>query len=751
MKNLLLPVMLFLGLFTLHGQIPMEQVYIHTDRDVYGPSDEIRFKAYLKNNNKSVSAGSQLFMLLINPSGSLVADSIYTLNRNKNSGSLMIPDSLAEGEYQIVAYTDRMDTGKPEDAFSRKIIIRKNEIDGLFINLTPDASYYNPGDVARIGIRIGFQNQLIYNNDHFNYLASKDGVPFQTGTGKTDSEGSAGLSIQIPADTVEGLITLAVSAGYKKYHGSVSIQLPAAGMPVFLNFFPEGGTFVDGLDTKVAFHAQDFEGNPFEFEGVIFDQDDEPYDTIRCNNLGIGSFQITPDLTDPLKVRIIRPFGIFKDIPLPKVKEAGIQMILKNRTSSFLEFQVRTTYFHANQELYAIAEINGEGLSKKTLILDDTLSFQVQTDGIAEGIIRVSLVNKTGTTLAQRSVFIFRPGSRVICKTESGRNSNQGIKTLMIDVQCRDRKSVNADISVSLADDIISPGWNQGPDIHSWFLLGNSSRALPRGYFSNPANVDPLLLDNLMLTRIDSTITWNQEFSKAEIPSTTNRLDYRDRLLKLYQSRPFEQIVAQFHKDQFFNRYFMSGMNSVPAFIRSNMSDLEEMGIIPARPTQQERIQRQLEIGVPLLSVLKSVKYYELIGDQVFFRPKRTLYPKGALFLIDGIPKGNSIVSLRDYSSNEFTNIEVSLATSDVLKYDGESDGIIFLSTKKESEPAPDSRTKPVRKYNPTLYWNPDLTLNGDGPVNLPMPRPELKSSWRLVMVGVDGNGNYFEGNNLIK
>ena len=176
------------------------------------------------------------------------------------------------------------------------------------------------------------------------------------------------------------------------------------------------------------------------------------------------------------------------------------------------------------------------------------------------------------------------------------------------------------------------------------------------------------------------------------------------------------------------------------------MTDLVEMGIIPARPTQEDRIRRQLEDGVPILSVLKMVKPYTIIGNRIFFRPnKSVMYPKGALFIIDGLQKGNTIDVLDDFSPFEFTNIQVSLSSSEILKYDGEAEGLILLTTKKSNNSSPELIINPVRKYNPTLYWNPEVRTSGTGTVSLSMPKPELKTTWRLVIQGVDCKGNYVE------
>jgi hypothetical protein len=727
------------------AQVPDVMLYIRTDRDVYAPTDAMNFTAYMNSRDVSGPTGTRLFVCLQNPSGKVVADTSFAASNDRCTGALILPDSLADGEYRILSYTAVMEKGRPEDIFTRKIFIRKNDLPGLVIRLTPDAPFYRLGETARLDIHIGFQNRQLFNNDRYSYLACKDGVPFMNGTGTTDATGKSTLEIRIPADTESGLITVAVSAEYRKYHGSASILLPADGMPVFLNFFPEGGTFIDGLETKVGFRAQDFQGEPLDFEGLLLDQDDQPVDTIRGGTLGIGSFTMLPDRTDPLKVRITHPSGISRDIPLPGIKESGIQMILQERTSTFLGFFVRTTFLHANQPLTALAESGGSVIFRKPLVLDDTISFRVPVEGIREGVFRVSLVSKNGTTLAQRCVFFTPPAMQVVCKNTYAKGNYAKINTINLSVLDPARQPVNAGMSIAVVDDILSPDWNHEPDIRTWFLLGQSARALPPGYFSGVAPADSSLLDDLMLARIDTTVRWNPEIS-ARVPAPPAAVDFRSRLLGLYQPKPFEKLVARFHKDRFVNEYLTDGNTVLPSFIKRNMADLEELGMIPAAPTIDDLVRRQLQNGVPVLSVLRMVKAYTLIGDRVFFRPNKSIsYPKGALFLIDGIVKGNSISVLDDFSPQEFTGIKVSLASSEILKYDGEAEGLILLTSKRSDNYSDELTARPLRKYNPTLYWNPEVKTTGMEPVQLAMPDPALKSLWRVVITGVDKNGNYFE------
>jgi hypothetical protein len=731
----------------LQAQIPGEMVYLHTDRDVYAPLDEINIKAYLKNGYSSELTSSELFVCLLDPVGKKVAYGTFPVSGFQASGSVFLPDSIREGEYRLLGYTDQMKKGAPQAAFTRKIFIRPVKFQELFVGLSLDAPHYAPGDVAELRIHIGMQDDKPYTNDQFSYLACKNGVPYQNGIGKTDEKGNASLLVRIPSTEEEGLITISVDARSKRLTGLAALLVPADGMPLFLNFFPEGGSLIDGLDTRVAFRAQDFEGNPLEFEGLIVDQDNQPVDTLRSNPLGIGSFRLIPDRTDPLKVQITRPAGIKKEIPLPAVLPAGVQLILNSRSDHSLDFLVRTNILHSAMKLTAIAEYGGRITTRLPLVLDDTLSFRVPVDSLPGGVVTVTLLNEKNQPVASRPVFLKPALSQVTCAIMAGKGKNPAVTGLALSVKDPAGQPVESSLSVSITDAIMSPAWSRNPDVRTYFLLGPSASALPPGYFSDPARVDEALIDNLMLTRADSVTNWNRIIHPPTKIVEPLLDDFRERLIALYRPGPFEQLVAQLHKDLFFNKYMLTLKNDLPEFIDRNRDDLEAMRIIPARKTMDDRVRQQLDNGIPIVNLIKSISSCTIQDSMLIFGKgvNSMQFPKGALIVIDGTPRGSRIDVLSYYSPYDIATIRVSQKISDVLKYSGDAPAVVLITTKQAQVSVADDEPLPSGTYNPTVYWNAAVKAPRTATVLLSIPKPELKSDWRIVVQGTDESGNYVE------
>ena len=737
MKKLLLSCFICCAFTTVRAQAPEALIYVHTDRDVYAPLDQLNFKAYLQSGSPSVSTGGNLFILLMNADGKVVAEKDFTMSNGQGAGILSLPDTLRDGEYRLVAYTDDMKKGSPKDAFSRKIFVRKSGFQDLFIKMEPDAKWYVQGDYAQVKVHITGVDGKPYVNDQLMYLASKNGSPYQNGLAKTDENGDASLNVRIPATGEEGVLILAVQAESGKLRGSGAIQIPGGGMPVFLNFYPEGGSLINGLETKVAFRAQDFQGLPFDFSGVIIDQNQTVIDSIKSTSFGIGSFKIIPSLKETLRVKITKPAGMIREIPLPKVQATGFQLKLKERKERVLTFQVITK---------GPVEVPGLGISsgknsdvmrfdENPDLLEADSTFSIAT-GKVSGTLCFSLQNSAGRILSQRSVFINPPASRILSSDGSGKSKSKDPNSLNLTVTDATGKPVDASLSISVTDAVMSPDWNREPDIRSWFLLGSLASALPAGYFSDTASVDETLLDNLMMTRIDTMTIKN--------PADQ---DFRSRLIKFYQPKPFDKLAATFHRDRFFNEYYVSAKNDFPSYIKINKSQFQELGFLPGKPTQEDRIRQQLEIGLPVLNVIKSIKPYTLTDNQIFFAKGRNSleYPKGALIIIDGAEKGCNVEVLNTLSPYDIATIKVSDKISDILKYSGDATGLIVITTRKATGAAVEAEKVSEKFYNPTRFWNPGLKISASVPIPLILPKPELRSSWLVVIRGVDSQGNWVE------
>ncbi len=87
-----------------------EKIYVQTDRDYYYPRENIWFKVYMGYSMPMLrdTLSKTLYVELINPDHRVFRSKVYRIKEGVSWGDFKLPDSLANGEYYLRAYTNWM-------------------------------------------------------------------------------------------------------------------------------------------------------------------------------------------------------------------------------------------------------------------------------------------------------------------------------------------------------------------------------------------------------------------------------------------------------------------------------------------------------------------------------------------------------------------------------------------------------------------------------------------------------------------
>jgi len=110
-----------------------DQVFVHTDRNMYAPGDTIRFQTYIRDRYTNVfqSTSASLYALLFNDRNIVTDSSRFKIDKSTSSGWMTIPDNAQTGKYHFVAFTGKMENYDPADAFQLDIYVKekaKNQV-----------------------------------------------------------------------------------------------------------------------------------------------------------------------------------------------------------------------------------------------------------------------------------------------------------------------------------------------------------------------------------------------------------------------------------------------------------------------------------------------------------------------------------------------------------------------------------------------------------------------------------------------
>ncbi len=89
-------------------KVPVEKIYLHTDREFYFAGETIWFKCYLTDSRsgKLIPGAENIYINLVHESGTIVSESILLSLNGQSNSSISVPDTLKEGGYILQAFTD---------------------------------------------------------------------------------------------------------------------------------------------------------------------------------------------------------------------------------------------------------------------------------------------------------------------------------------------------------------------------------------------------------------------------------------------------------------------------------------------------------------------------------------------------------------------------------------------------------------------------------------------------------------------
>jgi hypothetical protein len=201
--------------------------------------------------------------------------------------------------------------------------------------------------------------------------------------------------------------------------------------------------------------------------------------------------------------------------------------------------------------------------------------------------------------------------------------------------------------------------------------------------------------------------------------------------------RSFDQILSDMLLKRQFERDTAYGPNT-HSYYQQNEKLMHEVGTETKdqRPKSPGTVEKMLKSGSTILDVIKTLKPFDIINNQIVFYGSRNSlnFQQGALIVIDGQKVGTSIDALSQISPYDVKSINISTKPVDIQRYTGlNSVGIIEIRTHGSNGGHDTSKGKgdtaysktfsyddfepDVWKYQTTLLWQPNAKINNDGKV----------------------------------
>jgi hypothetical protein len=500
-----------------------ERVYIHFDKPMYEPGEIIWFSAYIRDAvTMAPSKESDILHVdLIDPKGS-VAKSINLITKNgKVAGDFALEEEALGGIYKIRAYTNWMKNLSEENYFEKEIQLQKIVLPNLKMKLDFERKAFGAGDEVIAKLKLETNENKPLSNQEVKYVCNLDGNKLLEQKINTDEEGFAYIRFELPKKikTTDGLLNAMIN--YNGNTESISRAIPITLNNIKLEFFPEGGDLVTGMDNRVAFRALNEFGKPADVEGKVLTPNGSVVAEFTSFHQGMGAFAVKPQSNTKYIVQLTKPKGINQTYELPVASEKGYVLQAENTKPGEVTANVLTT---ETEELTLIASMRGKVVYSNSIqSVSGKNTIRFGTHDFPAGVLQLTLFDSRGIARSERLVFVNKDRQlKISLDTEKEKYLPR--EKIKVNVSVTDDRGLPMPANLSMAvvnDQFLSFADDKSGNILSQLLLEQDLKEKieePAFYFNkNEAKADQAL-DYLLMTAGWRHFAW-EKIMKEELPT----------------------------------------------------------------------------------------------------------------------------------------------------------------------------------------------------------------------------------------
>jgi hypothetical protein len=289
---------------------------------------------------------------------------------------------------------------------------------------------------------------------------------------------------------------------------------PVTTYPVTIDFFPEGGNLVNGIESKLGFMVKKAGAGISSYKGYIVDKNNDTVSTFEPLKFGMGHFNFKPVSGNTYQAIIaLSDTSIIK--PLPDIFDYGYGISVTENNNDQISVavyrkkmpgeagNVRILLAVHTKQVLEFAENAGIGDN-------ESVNFLIDKKKLAKGVAQITLFNEQGSPLCER-LFYNPPANVISLQTKTDRSLYQKRQEveLGISAQRTTGKQEPLDLSASVFYLDSLQSIDESTIINYMWLASDLSGTVesPAYYFSDDGDVKAAT-DNLMLTQGWRKFNW---------------------------------------------------------------------------------------------------------------------------------------------------------------------------------------------------------------------------------------------------
>ena len=279
---------------------------------------------------------------------------------------------------------------------------------------------------------------------------------------------------------------------------STKIETPA----IDVQFFPEGGNLVEGIESRVGFKATDSFGKSIACSGTIVNQLLDTIVHFKSLRFGLGSFLFTPQPKQTYKAIVTYSFGS-QTFTLPNAAPKGYTIKLNDEPGNKIKITVSNTdgvrmvqlFIHTRQSI-KVCELQSTR--------ESTCVFIVDKDKLGDGISHITIFNEDNQPVCER-LYFKKPTDQLMLNVSVDQREYSIRRKVQLTVRSEQPFTGSLSASVFRGDSIAS-----NENILNYFFLSsdlNGRVEYPEFYFSNDPDAEKVA-DVLMITHGWRRFNW---------------------------------------------------------------------------------------------------------------------------------------------------------------------------------------------------------------------------------------------------
>ncbi|MGC4101264.1 hypothetical protein [Ferruginibacter sp.] len=312
------------------------------------------------------------------------------------------------------------------------------------------------------------------------------------------------------------------------YNAAKKIATVAPAPSYSVTFFPEGGDMVEGIESRLAFKANDQDGIPISISGNIVDGAGKKITAFSSIHNGMGYFLFTPAAGEKYRATWKDKKGVAHETALPAAKKTGLVLNITNSADTVRftlkrpddvpeDFTSFTVVAQMQHQMVYNARVN--------MAAKKQVSAPILTENFPDGIMQITVFNAAQVPVAERLAFLNHNSFSFVTDLHAIEKNivKRGHNTLQVDVG----DTIFSNLSIAVTDAGLNPVTPNEENIFSNFLLTSDLKGYvynPAYYFSSDADSVKQQLDLVMMTNGWRRFKWEMLLTK-QWPKLTFPID----------------------------------------------------------------------------------------------------------------------------------------------------------------------------------------------------------------------------------